>query len=357
MVAAGAARWSLSLRACRASPTRSRDADAAMRTSARSGRISCASFAKCAPPWSSSSTCHPSLPGIDRSAIDFRGWATSIKRASSARRRWARRIGASGCSSWPTLVTTDASGTANATARRFTRRHHAGRTLTDAMRLWPTPVARDDQKSPQAHLSMKARMKGGPRRSITSLEVVVKLWNAPDTDSADSRLETGLRTGGAARAPDGASERRDRRRGAEVALSSDDTVVDAASDGWREGRAASTVGDGWTASVVASVGLGDANGAGLENRLPGAEPAAQPAPWPPSPADADGWRAVLAVRPDLAPSVERDVLRVADRMAARVDRLRGVGNGVVPLVAAYAFCTLAAQVGLDVERLGNSDDR
>lgn len=71
-------------------------------------------------------------------------------------------------------------------------RHHAGRTLTDAMRFWPTPVARDDQKSPQAHLSMKARMKGGPRRSITSLEVVVKLWNAPDTDRADSRLETGL---------------------------------------------------------------------------------------------------------------------------------------------------------------------
>jgi hypothetical protein len=39
-------------------------------------------------------------------------------------------------------------------------------------------------------------------------------------------------------------------------------------------------------------------------------------------------------------------------MAARVDRLRGVGNGVVPLVAAYAFCTLATQAGLDVECLG-----
>jgi hypothetical protein len=40
------------------------------------------------------------------------------------------------------------------------------------------------------------------------------------------------------------------------------------------------------------------------------------------------------------------------QMAARVDRLRGVGNGVVPLVAAYAFCTLAAQAGLDIDRLG-----
>ena len=40
--------------------------------------------------------------------------------------------------------------------------------------LLPTPVARDDGKSPGAHLAMKARMKGGPRHTITSLSVMAR---------------------------------------------------------------------------------------------------------------------------------------------------------------------------------------
>src|SRR5215831_10165584 len=40
--------------------------------------------------------------------------------------------------------------------------------------LWPTPVAHDDGKTPEAHLAMKARMPGGPRSTITSLAVMVK---------------------------------------------------------------------------------------------------------------------------------------------------------------------------------------
>lgn len=43
----------------------------------------------------------------------------------------------------------------------------------------PTPVARDDGKTPEAHLAMKARMKGGPRKKITSLNVWVKMWPTP----------------------------------------------------------------------------------------------------------------------------------------------------------------------------------
>ncbi len=50
--------------------------------------------------------------------------------------------------------------------------------------LWPTPVAQDDGKTPEAHLSMKARMPGGPRKTITSLTVMVKaiergMWPTP----------------------------------------------------------------------------------------------------------------------------------------------------------------------------------
>lgn len=39
---------------------------------------------------------------------------------------------------------------------------------------FPTPVARDDGKSPEAHLRMKQRMPGGPRSTITSLAVLAR---------------------------------------------------------------------------------------------------------------------------------------------------------------------------------------
>lgn len=43
-----------------------------------------------------------------------------------------------------------------------------------AAAMWPTAVANDDNKSPEAHMAMKARMKGGPRKCITSLQVMAK---------------------------------------------------------------------------------------------------------------------------------------------------------------------------------------
>lgn len=57
--------------------------------------------------------------------------------------------------------------------------------------FWPTPVAHDDGKTPEAHMAMKARMKGGPRRTPTSLTVVVKgveagLWPTPTVQDASN---------------------------------------------------------------------------------------------------------------------------------------------------------------------------
>ena len=54
---------------------------------------------------------------------------------------------------------------------------------------WPTPMAHDDGKSPEAHLAMKARMPGGPRQTITSLTVMVKAinqgrWPTPTSSNA-----------------------------------------------------------------------------------------------------------------------------------------------------------------------------
>ena len=68
--------------------------------------------------------------------------------------------------------------------------------------------------------------------------------------------------------------------------------------------------------------------------------------FPPGPADLDGWRRVLAHSPDLEPAVRRMADGVAARVdlsgphAARVERLRMLGNGVVSLEGAHAFRTL-----------------
>ena len=72
---------------------------------------------------------------------------------------------------------------------------------------------------------------------------------------------------------------------------------------------------------------------------------------PPGPGDLDGWRRIL----DAAPELEPAVCRVADELAdgldgarhfdARTDRLRLLGNGVVPLEAAHAVRTLSARLG------------
>jgi len=67
--------------------------------------------------------------------------------------------------------------------------------------------------------------------------------------------------------------------------------------------------------------------------------------FPPGPKDFDAWRRILEHDEKLAPSIESDIHRIDDGLANRVDRLRACGNGVVPLVAAYAFTTLLACIG------------
>jgi DNA (cytosine-5)-methyltransferase 1 len=62
--------------------------------------------------------------------------------------------------------------------------------------IYPTPVAQDDNKTPEAHMAMKAAMPGGPRSQITSLQVLSKVEGfdklvptptAKDADSSRSR--------------------------------------------------------------------------------------------------------------------------------------------------------------------------
>jgi hypothetical protein len=60
--------------------------------------------------------------------------------------------------------------------------------VAGAAALWPTPVANDDNKSPEAHMAMKARMKGGPRNCITSLQVMAKA-NGPAQPGSSATTE------------------------------------------------------------------------------------------------------------------------------------------------------------------------
>jgi len=78
---------------------------------------------------------------------------------------------------WPTAPAMDA----RQSGRNPDTTGTHGTTLTDrAVRMWGAPVAHDDQKSPEAHLAMKARM-GGGRTEVTSLTVQAKMWPTPRT--------------------------------------------------------------------------------------------------------------------------------------------------------------------------------
>lgn len=89
------------------------------------------------------------------------------------RQMWAPAIGGIGGGALPAPKAGDGErGRDNARARPDTKGWELATVVRDQM--LPTPVARDDGKTPEAHLAMKARMKGGPRSTITSLAVLAR---------------------------------------------------------------------------------------------------------------------------------------------------------------------------------------
>jgi DNA (cytosine-5)-methyltransferase 1 len=107
--------------------------------------------------------------------------------------------------------------------------------------------------------------------------------------------------------------------------------------------------------------VADASGAGLQGReWPGTPRENEGAPrpvaecgrpaWPPGPDDADGWAAYLAAggpppaQPRLCRGAHGVAAGVVDADSTWADRLRLLGNGVVPAQAAAAFTFLAAHL-------------
>jgi DNA (cytosine-5)-methyltransferase 1 len=96
--------------------------------------------------------------------------------------------------------------------------------------------------------------------------------------------------------------------------------------------------------------LADAQGIGVQGLRSGRfqvihSPAGEGVPgryslplFPPHENNYGEWQRVLAI----APSLEPEIYKLADGMADRAHQLRLLGNGVVPLEAAYAYTTLGA---------------
>jgi DNA (cytosine-5)-methyltransferase 1 len=168
-----------------------------------------------------------------------------------------------------------------------------------------------------------------------------------DSKRASVRIESGW-LGGAIGS--GEAESRHDRAGVEHA------TREHGSEGWEPGSEATTRRLGG-----AGAGVGDAALSGLQGRGELADAGCRDgrrwsdgegeeragsavdgcrSVWPPGPSDLHAWRAVQA---DTQPSVCRVAHGVPAELVDRVDRLRALGNGVVPLAAAHAFRILAAR--------------
>ena len=108
--------------------------------------------------------------------------------------------------------------------------------------------------------------------------------------------------------------------------------------GWR-GRSDGM--EGWQSSQIETQGsqrscsevMGDSSSEGLEGWQCQESNTNQFYTWPPSPTSYDGWERIPN---NLKPAIHK----LADGMANRVDEIRASGNGVVPLVCAYAWRVL-----------------
>lgn len=149
----GVALWISSLRASRVSPTPLRASDVAQQILETSGHTHVECSPTLSPPSSSSRTSALYLDAASTLSLEtYKRWVSKLRRHCCARRTSARLIAENGSSSllWPTAVVTDSksSGNREITPRVHTETSLTGTSLTDASRLWHTPITVGRAKLP-----------------------------------------------------------------------------------------------------------------------------------------------------------------------------------------------------------------
>ena len=131
---------------------------------------------------------------------------TPSGRSIPALRASARRISDNDYIGWPTPRVNDVNHSRTSSPQEYSARQYnrQGRLIGLAifaqhLASWPTPVANDDNKSPEAHLAMKKRMgerdgSGSERTAITSLQVMSKICT-PARLTASGEIVTGSSAG------------------------------------------------------------------------------------------------------------------------------------------------------------------
>lgn len=190
MLQRGVAAWISSLAATRASRFHSPDSAKASTTRDTFGPKSCGSTAPPAPDTCSARTSPDtfrlgsplSLPTLPRSGRLSNGICTE-------RPTLERRTNENGYSFWPSATVSDAASAARHTTK--TQVMHSGTSLTDAMRLWPTPDAMVAQngENPTTWIERRERMKAKGYNGNgmgTPLVIAAAMWSTPTVNSAKS---------------------------------------------------------------------------------------------------------------------------------------------------------------------------
>jgi len=143
--------------------------------------------------------------------LTWKDRATPSRRWISRLAASGRRISEAGCTSWASPESSQRGGRSAEVLdgakvmSRTTGKRMRGLDLNCEAQLasWPTPVANDDNKTPEAHLAMKQRMgerdgTGANRTAITSLQVTAQLasWPTPHLNASTGAGMEG-REGGA----------------------------------------------------------------------------------------------------------------------------------------------------------------